>query len=179
MGVLPGTDELIGTIGNLCYRTLLFAARNYDGTPNETLGSEVRDRIDEACTAFQDGINAYSTREATNAGIRLARFGNQYLQRHEPWSLTDSDPKRARQIIRECVQLVKTIAVLLEPVMPRKSAQIWEQLGETSSVQTATLDTMVKPPSVEFGEPSELFEPISDEQRDVLNEQLRAQRTEE
>lgn len=172
-------DELIGTIGNFCYRTLLFATRTYDGVPDETIGTEVRDRIDEACTEFQDGINSYSTREATSAGIRLARYGNQYLQRHEPWTLTDSDPERAMQVIRECVQLVKAIAILLEPVMPEKSAELWEQLGEASSVHTATLDTAFGPPASEFGEVSELFDPISDEQITVLNEQLRAQRTEE
>ncbi|GAA0197112.1 methionine--tRNA ligase [Halobacterium noricense] len=171
-------DELIGTVGNFCYRTLLFAARNYGGTPDEALGIEIRDRIEEACSEFQDGINAYSTREAMNAGIRLARFGNQYLQRHEPWTLTDSDPERAMQVIRGCVQLVKAIAILLEPVMPEKSAQLWEQLGETNSVHTATLDTVLEPPSSEFGELNELFEPISDDRIAALNEQLRAQRTE-
>ncbi|ERH01408.1 MAG: methionyl-tRNA synthetase [Halonotius sp. J07HN6] len=37
--------ELVGTLGNFVYRSLLFAARNYGGAPDATVSEEVDDRI--------------------------------------------------------------------------------------------------------------------------------------
>jgi methionyl-tRNA synthetase len=106
-------SELVGTVGNFFYRTLLFAYRNYEGTPDASLSVDVHNRIQEAIDEFGAAINDYSLRAAGNAAVDLARYGNEYLQRTEPWHLIDDDPEHSAQVIRDCVQLVKAIAVLI------------------------------------------------------------------
>ncbi|UPV73026.1 methionine--tRNA ligase [Halorussus limi] len=164
--------ELVGTLGNFAYRSLLFAARNYEGTPEADASDEVAERIEEAVADFEAAVNDYSLKEAGEAAVSLAGFGNEYIQRNEPWNLTDDDPDRAEQVIYDCVQLAKAVAVLSAPILPGKAQRLWEQLGEEGSVHDAALDACLEPPADEFGEPDELFEKIADERVEELNEKL-------
>jgi len=170
--------ELVGTLGNFVYRSLLFAARNYGGTPDATVSEEVNNRIAKAVSEFTDAINDYSIRKAGNAGIRLAQFGNEYIQRNEPWKLTDADPEQARQVIYDCVQLAKALAVIFQPIAPETCQRLWEQLGEDGDVADTTVDAAREAPQGEFDEPDELFEKIEAERVDELNAKLE-QRVEE
>jgi methionyl-tRNA synthetase len=166
-------NELVGTVGNFVYRSLLFAHREFGGAPDADLSEEVRDRIEEAIDEFQAGVNDYSVREAGNAAVRLAQFGNEYIQRNEPWKLDDDDPAKA-QVIRDCVQVAKAVAVLFEPVVPGKAERLWADLAEEGDVHGVGVYEAVEPPAGDFGEPSELFEKIPDERVEELNEKLEA-----
>jgi len=166
--------ELVGTVGNFCYRSLLFAHRNFDGTPDAEVSAEVDERIDKAVTAYADAINDYSVRDAGRAVVDLAAFGNEYIQRNEPWKLVGDDPEAAAKVIRDCVQLSKALAVLLEPFTPGTAEQLWAQLGEDGSVHDAPIDAVHEAPPGAFGDPEELFEKIDEERVAELNEKLEA-----
>ena len=161
--------ELVGTVGNFAYRSLLFAYRNYEGTPAADLSAEVEERIEEAIADFEAGINEYSIRKATQAAVELASFGNEYIQRHEPWNLDDDE---AAPVIRDCVQIAKAVAVLMQPATPDTAARLWDQLEEDGSVAEATLEAALEDPPADFGEPTELFEKIPAERVEALNEKL-------
>ncbi|PSP77373.1 methionine--tRNA ligase [Halobacteriales archaeon QS_4_69_225] len=167
-------SELVGTLGNFCYRSLLFAERNYGGTPDAGVSEAVAERIETAAEEFRAAIDDYRVRGLGEAPVALARFGNEYIQRHEPWKLTDDDPEAAAQVIRDCVQLSKALAVLMEPVLPGKAAELWAQLGESGSVHDVGLEAVHAAPPAEFGEPAELFDQLEDETVERLDEQLQA-----
>jgi len=179
--------ELVGTVGNFLYRSMLFAYRNYEGTPDvseshseasETesrpaeVSEDVRERIEGAVGEFREAVNDYSPRKASGAAVDLARFGNEYIQRNEPWKLVDESPDEAEQVIRDCVQVAKAVAVLMEPFTPGKAQTLWEQLGEDGSVGDATVEDVLEAPPESFDEPDELFEQIEDERAEELNEKL-------
>lgn len=165
-------SELVGTVGNFCYRTLLFAYRNYEGTPDVSLSEDVHDRIQEAINEFVAAINGYSIRAAGNAAVGLTRFGNEYLQRTEPWNLVNDDPEQSAQVIRDCIQLVKATAILIEPVIPQKVEQLWQQLDEAGSVHDVSVETALDSPVSTFDEPAPLFEKVSDDLVEELTEEL-------
>jgi methionyl-tRNA synthetase len=152
----------------------LFAERNYGGTPDADVSEEVREEIEDAVASFHGAINDYRVRGLGQVPVELARVGNEYIQRHEPWKLTDDDPEAAAKVIRDCVQLSKALAVLMEPVLPGKAEDLWAQLGEDGSVhETAVDDALAAPPDV-FGEPAELFDQLEDETVERLDAQLEA-----
>ncbi|SFR40859.1 methionyl-tRNA synthetase [Halogeometricum rufum] len=163
-------NELVGTVGNFLYRSLLFAHREYEGTPDADLSEEVRDRIEGAIDDFAAGVNDYSVREVGNAVVRLAQFGNEYIQQHEPWKLDDGAEKR--QVIRDCVQIAKAVAVLFEPVAPGKAELLWDDLNEDGTVHDVGVAAALDAPAASFDEPSELFDKIADERVEELNEKL-------
>ncbi|KAA9410559.1 methionine--tRNA ligase [Haloarcula hispanica] len=164
--------ELVGNVGNFIYRSLLFAERNYDGTPDAPVSDDVRDRIESAIEDFEAAVREYDVREIAEIAIELSNYGNEYIQRNEPWNLVDDDPEEAEQVIRDCVQLTKAVAVLMQPVLPGKAERLWGQLGEQGSVADVTLDSALEAPPAEFGEPAELFEQVEDDHIEALNEEL-------
>jgi methionyl-tRNA synthetase len=165
--------ELVGTLGNFCYRALLFASRNYGGTPEADLSETVGERIESAVERFETAVNEYDIRTVGEIPVDLAQFGNEYIQRNEPWNLVDEEPEQATQVIRDCVQLAKACAVTMQPVMPEKAAQLWDSLGGRGAVADATLEDALVAPSSEFPEPAELFEQVEDETIEELNRELR------
>ena len=164
--------ELVGNLGNFCYRSLLFAQRNYDGTPDTDVSDDVRERIEEALDEFRSALREYRVRDVGAVPIDLADFGNEYIQRNEPWKLVDEAPEEAAQVIRDCVQLAKAIAVVMQPVLPGKAEELWAQLDEDGSVHDARLDDALAAPPAAFGEPAELFEGIEGERIEELNAKL-------
>ncbi|WP_101295714.1 methionine--tRNA ligase [Halegenticoccus soli] len=168
--------ELVGTVGNFVYRSLLFAHRNYEGAPAgvEGVSDGVRERIEGAVADFGEAVNDYSVREAGGAAVRLAQFGNEYIQRNEPWKLVDDEPEAAARVIYDCVQIAKAVAVLFEPIAPGACERLWEDLNEDGSVHEVGLDAALEPPAERFDEPTELFEKIPDERVEELNEKLEA-----
>ncbi|CDK40926.1 methionine--tRNA ligase [Halorubrum sp. AJ67] len=167
--------ELVGTVGNFLYRSLLFAHRNYDDGPDaDAPSNDVAARIDEAVEDVTAAVNDYSVRALGDAVTDLARFGNEYIQRNEPWKLVDEEPEEAEQVIYDCVALAKAIAVLFEPLAPEKSERLWDQLGEPGSVHDATVEAAGEAPAGDLSEPTELFEQIEDERVEALNEKLEA-----
>ncbi|SDJ50371.1 methionyl-tRNA synthetase [Halovenus aranensis] len=165
--------ELVGNLGNFCYRALLFAERNYDGTPDADPSEEVRERIEQATETFEQAVREYDVRTVGEVALDLADFGNEYIQRNEPWNLIGDDPEAAAVVIRDCVQLAKACAVFMQPVMPGKAADLWAQLGEDGDVADAELSAALEPPAADFDEPTELFTQVEDETIEDLNEQLR------
>jgi methionyl-tRNA synthetase len=167
-------NELVGTLGNFLYRSLLFAHRNYSGTPEADLEPAVRDRIEAAVDEFRAGVNDYSVRAVARAATRLAQFGNEYIQREEPWRLVDDDPERAARVIRGCVQVAKAVLVLFYPVAPGRTATVWDRLNEETGLAEATVTDALEPPADEFDEPVEPFETVEEETVADLNERLEA-----
>ncbi|WP_435363132.1 methionine--tRNA ligase [Haloarchaeobius sp. DYHT-AS-18] len=163
--------ELVGTVGNFLYRSLLFAQRNFGGTPDVDLSAEVEERIEQAIEDFTDAINEYEIRRAGDAAVKLAQFGNEYIQQHEPWKLDDEE---AAPVIRDCVQIAKAVTLLIEPITPGKAEQAWNQFAGEGDVHEVTVDAALEPPAAEFGEPTELFEKVEDDRVAELNEKLEA-----
>ena len=164
--------ELVGTVGNFLYRSLLFAHRNYGGTPDADLSADVRDRIETAVEEFRAGVNDYSVRAVGEAAVSLARFGNEYIQRHEPWNLVDDEPERAAKVIRDFVQLAKAVTLLCEPIAPGRTAVVWERLAESTPLDEVGVGAALEPPAERFDEPVEPFETVADEHVEALTAKL-------
>jgi methionyl-tRNA synthetase len=164
-------SELADVVGNFVYRALLFAARNFGGTPDARVSDEVETEIAQAMDDYEDALNDYDLQSAGQRAVALARFGNEYIQRNEPWKLDDDE---AAPVIRDCVQLVKAVAVLLQPFTPEKADAIWSQIGEPDSAATATIGDCLQAPAGEFGEPEELFTKVEDDRVEELDEKLQS-----
>jgi len=164
--------ELVGNVGNFINRGLLFAHRNYGGTPEVDVSDDVRDRIETTLSEFEAAVREYDVRTLAELATELSDYGNEYIQRTEPWHLVDEAPEEAEQVIRDCVQLAKAVAVVMQPVLPGKAERLWGQLEEPGSVAEVSLSTALEAPPASFGEPEQLFEQVDDDHIAALNEEL-------
>jgi len=66
---------------------------------------------------------------------------NLYLVIDKPWSLQSSDP-RLPMVLYRAADLLRTIAVLVYPVMPQSAERLWKQLGCDGKVEDQRLDDL-------------------------------------
>ena len=165
--------ELVGTLGNFAYRTMLFAHREFGAVPDASVDPPITAAIAEATAAVETAVNEYDIRGIGEAAMGLARRGNEHIQQEEPWKLEDEDPRKA-QVIAECLHLVKAACVCFAPIAPATMQDLWEQLGEEGTVDDVPLTAAQKPPAGQLSEPSALFPQIEAETVEDLTGALHA-----
>lgn len=123
-------NVLVGKIGNLCYRSLTFAGKNYDDLA-APLPAENKALTKKALSLSEKIKKNYLTQDyhtAVKNILLIADLGNAYFQKAEPWKTKD-DPK-TKAAVSWCVNLAKNLAILIEPVLPEFSEKVYGALGE-------------------------------------------------
>jgi methionyl-tRNA synthetase len=158
-------SELLGNLGNLVNRTLIFINKFYDGrVPEADDDSEMIDKIREFEAEITEHFEKAQLRDALRKIFFLSSFGNKAFQEGEPWRTRNSDPAAAASLIKHLVYLVRDLAIMIEPYIPDTSAKIasflgnpdmgWDRLGNFEGID-------------KFGESEILFKKLED---DFINE---------
>ncbi|NYT05913.1 MAG: methionine--tRNA ligase [Methanomicrobiales archaeon] len=167
-------NELVDTLGNFIYRTTHFAYKKCGGIPEGEADTAVLETIAAAIRDVDAAVKSYEFKGAVDAMMALASYGNTYIQTQAPWRMMREDPAGASQVIRNCLQLVKALSLLFEPVLPEKAQKAWELLGYTDAVSDHVVSEGL---SGEFGaglpEPAILFEKIEDDRVAALDAVLK------
>jgi methionyl-tRNA synthetase len=122
-------NELVSNIANLVYRTLSFLNKNFDSTVTITLNKELLVDVLRKAEGVRDSYYEYNFREAVAKTLEISTIGNRYFQDNQPWELVKTDSKRAQQVLTDCVNIVKTITILVKPILPVFSERVEEQLN--------------------------------------------------
>jgi methionyl-tRNA synthetase len=138
-------NELADILGNFVNRTLAFAARTFEGAV-PARGNE--GDLDRAVLALAAGtperaagfFEHYRFRDGLLEVMNLARGANKYFNDCEPWKTAKSDPERCATTINISIQLVRTLAVLMSPVVPESCERIWRMLGLPGEASRASWD---------------------------------------
>jgi len=157
-------SELVGALGNLIYRVLLFAKRNFDGEISGEISEEVIRRIEDTRDAVIRNLQTFEFKRVVDEIMALADFGNTYFQKNEPWKVIKEDRELCRRIIMDSLQIIKAICILMHPVMPGLMKEVWRQLGEESDLDKVTLDEIAKPVKGRIGDIHPVFRKIEDEE---------------
>ncbi len=170
--------DLNDTFGNFIHRTLSFINSKFDATVPPPAKMEAEDqavldcikvRVEEAAKQIEDGW----LQSSVNTLVTISRTGNQYLNTKEPWNLMKTDREKAGTVFYVAAQVVKAIAVVSAPFMPRTAQQLWQTLNLEGNVKQQKWSDAVAP--VEAGhkiqKPQPLFKKI-DANDDQLDEQL-------
>jgi len=124
-------SELVAIFGNFVNRTWVLMHKLCNGkVPHlhttllgDTENALIKD-IQEAPERISHLIEQYKFRDALFEVMDLARKGNQYMQKREPWTLAkkiDTDPEAQKQIdncLHLCLQLTANLTILINPFLP-------------------------------------------------------------
>ena len=127
-------NELADILGNFVNRTLAFTERTFGGRvpPKGTLDARDREMIkaiSEAPGRVADLFESYHLRDGVIEAMNLARTANKYFNDSEPWKTAKSDRDRCATTLNICIQTVRSLAILFEPVIPSMSGAIWKMLN--------------------------------------------------
>lgn len=126
--------ELVAAWGNLVNRVLGFCQSKFEGIIPK-LGKLTE--LDESILARRESVfksvaNSYSTcmfREALKESLGLTREVNKYLDERAPWTLFKTDPEAAGTVINVALSMIRSINILLAPIIPNSSGKIERLLG--------------------------------------------------
>ena len=152
--------EIIGTLGNFIYRVLHFAWKNF-GTLEGKVDEVVIERIRRTRDRIVESISRWEFKDASDAFMELAKFGNEYFQSKKPWDLIKEDRKKCMDVLVSCIQLVKALVIFAYPVMPITMERLANLLG--IDIKGASLDDALKPvEKVKLEKPFIPFEKIDE-----------------
>lgn len=142
--VAKNNDELVGTYGNFVHRVITFTSKNYGVIPKpgklDDTDKKVLDKIKETSDEIRNSIANCSFKKGLRAAMNLAKFGNVYFDKKEPWNLIKKDKEKCGTVLYICLKIVKALAVFTAPYLPFSSEQVWKMLGYNESIHTIKWD---------------------------------------
>ena len=124
----------------------------------------MRKQIIEACDGFVVRI-AKAKERIAEIGAKRIRSGDTLLTLCRSTTVLSILKTVAAQGLYDALQLLKAIAILIEPVLPTTAESLWHQLGQAGDVhQTRVGDCLVPlKPGTTLHKPELLFQKIPDE----------------
>ncbi len=126
--------ELANDLGNLAQRVLSMVAKNCDGAVPEhgKLNAE-DDKILDFAVNLISGVRFDMNRQAYNEVLEdiwvVIRMANGYVDAQAPWQLKKDDPARMATVLYVLCEVIRHIALLLQPFMPDSMARMLDQLA--------------------------------------------------
>jgi methionyl-tRNA synthetase len=158
-------NEIVGTLGNFIYRTMYFAEKEFSGVPDLAPRPEIVEEIERSLSVVDALMRDYDFKNAVDSMMALASFGNTYIQNNAPWKLIKEDRTAAEQVIADCLQIVKALALVFEPLMPDAMQRAWTMLGCDDDIADHPIAEATVPIGARMlAKPSPLFVKIEEAQ---------------
>jgi len=96
----------------------------------------------------------------------LGRFANKYFNDQEPWKSIKNDEQKCATTINLCLQTIRSLAILMHPVLPFTAQKVWKLLNLSGNVEDQNWDDSAKTDLVGghlTNKPKILFTKIEDE----------------
>ncbi len=126
--------DLANDLGNLAQRSLSMIAKNCDGVvpaPSDFTAADksILAEADAALADVTEAIDAFAIHRALEIVWALIANANRYFAAEEPWAHKKTNPKRMETILYVTAEVLRQIAILVQPVMPASAAKLLDQLG--------------------------------------------------
>jgi methionyl-tRNA synthetase len=167
-------NEVVNIFGNFVYRTLFFAHKEFGGVPDCPVDPVILTEIERSVVAIDGLMREYEFKGAVDAVMALAASGNAYIQTNAPWKMIKTDREGAAHVIKNCIQIAKAVALLIEPVMPSKAQECWTMLGYNDRVSDHPIrEAVMQISKTPLGAPAPLFARMEEDQVKGLEALLR------
>lgn len=129
--------DLANDLGNLVNRTLSMIDRYCEGrVPAMAIGCAVADEpLQRAALALPSAVENAMTRldfsAALTAILHVVSMANRYIETVTPWKLAEQTDGAARLhgVLRVLAEVLRIVAITLEPFLPMVAGRIWQDLG--------------------------------------------------
>lgn len=181
-------NELVAIFGNFVNRTWVLMHKLCKGKVpvlHESILDEedhmLVEQVQRAKYRVEQLLEEFKFREAQFEVIDLARKGNQYMQKKEPWILAkqlDTAPELQQKIdncMYHCLQLSANLAILINPFLPNTAKKMLHMMKVVERMLDWEHAGKMKLLSVGYSlrEPQLLFRKIEDDEVAVQIEKLK------
>ena len=129
--------DLANSLGNLLNRTLNMIWRYRSGrlkeVPLADLSEDVNSGYKALLKEFTDAMHILEPNRAIHHVIRHVEFFNRFIEDHGPWALQKSadtkDQALLEEVLYDCAESLRIIAILIWPMLPKAAHGIFDQLN--------------------------------------------------
>ncbi len=146
-------SELANDLGNLAQRSLSMIAKHCEArVPQPGDLTEADQAILAAATALlpaaRTAIDRQEIHVMLGSIIAVVSEANRYFAGQEPWALRKTDAARMATVLYVTAEVLRRVAILLQPVMPESTARLLDTLGvaaDARSFSELNADTRLEP----------------------------------
>ena len=126
--------ELLGNLGNLVNRTLLFVNKYYEGKiPDAPVDEELWSKVRELEAKITKNLEWANLRDAFHQIFEISDLANKAFQDGEPWKTRNENPEAAAKLIHNLAYVIKDLMIMAHPYIPQYAEQILSYLGKQIS----------------------------------------------
>ena len=126
--------ELLGNLGNLVNRTLLFVNKYYEGKiPDAPVDEEMWAKVRDLEAKITENLEWANLRDAFHQIFEISDIANKAFQDGEPWKTRNENPEAAAKLIHNLCYVIKDLMIMAHPYIPQYAEQILSYLGKQIS----------------------------------------------
>ncbi|MGA0893021.1 MAG: methionine--tRNA ligase [Ilumatobacteraceae bacterium] len=152
-------SDLANNLGNLAARVATVVGKKCGGigpapSPDSPLAAVAAEQYAAVAAAWDD----MQPSRALDATWQVIRAANAYLEANEPWK---AEPGPAvDRVMGDALEVLRIVAVLASPAVPRAAQAVWERIGMTGRVIDQRLPSAAAWGGYPGGAPVEKGEPL-------------------
>jgi methionyl-tRNA synthetase len=125
-------SELIGNLGNLVNRTLLFVNKYYDGIiPDAPVDEAMWEQVRAHEKRITEQLEWAELKDAFHEIFVISDMANKAFQAAEPWKTRTTEPEKAASLIHNLCYVIKDIMIMIQPYLPQYAQKVMSFLGRT------------------------------------------------
>ena len=126
--------ELLGNLGNLVNRTLLFVNKYYEGIiPDAPVDEALWAKVRELEAKITENLEWANLRDAFHQIFEISDIANKAFQDGEPWKTRSENPEAAAKLIHNLCYVIKDLMIMAHPFIPQFAETILSYLGKQIS----------------------------------------------
>ena len=126
--------ELLGNLGNLVNRTLMFVNKYYEGKiPDAPVDEEMWAKVRDLEAKITENLEWANLRDAFHQIFEISDIANKAFQDGEPWKTRNENPEAAAKLIHNLCYVIKDLMIMAHPYIPQYAEQILSYLGKQIS----------------------------------------------
>ena len=127
--------DLSNDLGNLVQRVISMIHKNCEARmpalPKTPTGEDkaLLDAADAMLDSVREHMDVQAFHEALRVIWRVVGEANRYVDAMAPWALRKTDTARMGEVLAVLCEVIRQVAVLVQPVMPQSAGKILDQLA--------------------------------------------------
>jgi len=126
--------DLANDLGNLAQRSLTMVARQFGGRlpapgPWSSADRAILAQADALIGRAREAMKTQQLHQVLNAAWEVVAEANRYFAAEAPWALAKTDPQRQGTVLYVTAEVLRQIAILVQPTMPASAARLLDLLA--------------------------------------------------
>lgn len=131
-------SDLANNLGNLAQRSLSMVAKNCEGRVPQPSALTAEDeailaQVNDLPNTCRDFFGRQEFSRALEAVWAVLGETNAYFAEQQPWVLRKTDVERMNTVLYVTLEVLRVVALLIQPVMPDGAAKLLDVLGQGST----------------------------------------------